>query len=333
MTWVAFWSRQNNHMIQLQQLVPLNYQSEKEKFFQDFSYNPQFVYETEFPESIFLYYGKPEEKLVNIAQNIAKNHVPLYLLRLAMKERQPVLRDAQVESQTRAYLKALQIEERYTITFKPNAISRCSIRSREIIFRQGTDYTTVTLAGVLNHELGTHALRRINDETQPWFGQRKKLGFTNALVTEEGLAILHQQMTQAIPTLYSSAIRYLALQYALTHSFAELWHYLIPFIRNAEKRWLLCFRAKRGLTDTAKPGGFTKDLVYFSGAYHVSQWLVQNKCDLTRLYYGKINYTDVARAEALKPNKKILLPHFYLNNKTEYADKISLISTINGFTP
>lgn len=318
-------------MIQLHQLVPTNLQEEKVKFMADTSYNPQFSYAEPVPQAELGYYGRAERKLRTIAQFIVTTHAPLYLLRLAMKERDVNASDDVIRTETTAYLRQLGLVDRYTIIFKKDAVSRCSITATTITFRSHADYTKQTLLATLNHELGTHALRRSNDETQPWHGKRKKFGLENPMVTEEGLAVLHQQLEQRIPTLYNSAVRYLANDFANDHSFVELWRWLTPYIRNEEKRWAMCFRAKRGMTDTSVKGSYSKDLVYFKGAYQVSQWLAEHDFDLARLYYGKISYDDVNRVEKLEINKNLILPTFFTQNPVEYARKITRIREINSF--
>lgn len=318
-------------MIQLRQLIPTNLAAEKAKFFANRSYSPQFVYPGPVNEAELEYYGKPEKKLVQLAQFILKTHAPLHLLRLTSRERETQLSDDAVQIQTTKYLRMIGLQERFGIHFKPDTVARCSITTDSITFRAGADYTENTLSATLNHELGTHALRRINDETQPWHGQKKKNGLENGLVTEEGLAVLHQQLDQRIPSLYNSAVLYVANDFARSHSFSELWDFLTLFIRNEEKRWTMCFRAKRGFTDTSTKGSYSKDLVYFKGAYEVSEWLAEHNFDLGRLYYGKISYKDVEKIESLKTNKDLVLPPFFTQSKIQYADKITRIREINSF--
>lgn len=318
-------------MIQLRQLVPTNFAEEKTKFLADTAYNPQFSYEEPILAADLTYYGKPEKKLLQLARFIVKAHAPLYMLRVAMKNREEILSDELVRAQTTTYLDSLSITQRYAIHFKAVTAARCSITTNTITFRSNSDYTENTLEATLNHELGTHALRRINDESQPWHGKKNKLGFSNALVTEEGLAILHQQLDQRIPTLYNSAVIYLANEYAQTHSFAELWQWLALYIHGDEKRWTICFRAKRGLTDTSIGGSYSKDLVYLQGAYEVSQWLAENDFDLSKLYWGKISHRDVALAEEAEAHKNIILPPFFTQDPVKYADKITRIREINSF--
>ncbi len=44
-------------------------------------------------------------------------------------------------------------------------------------------YTKFTIEGVMNHEIGTHFLRKFNDRGQKWFKERKKYNLGNYLET------------------------------------------------------------------------------------------------------------------------------------------------------
>lgn len=44
----------------------------------------------------------------------------------------------------------------------------------------------------MNHEIGTHFLRKYNDRTQKWYKDRKKSNVGYFLKTEEGLAAINQ---------------------------------------------------------------------------------------------------------------------------------------------
>eukprot|EP00826_Nyctotherus_ovalis_P014190 TRINITY_DN13928_c0_g1_i8.p1 TRINITY_DN13928_c0_g1~~TRINITY_DN13928_c0_g1_i8.p1 ORF type:complete len:128 (+),score=20.04 TRINITY_DN13928_c0_g1_i8:92-475(+) len=75
------------------------------------------------------------------------------------------------------------------------------------------EYRRDQIEGVLNHEIGTHFIRKYNDQFQPWNGCRKKHKLRKYISTEEGLASLnqllhivlssvsvgHQQKPQALP--------------------------------------------------------------------------------------------------------------------------------------
>jgi hypothetical protein len=53
------------------------------------------------------------------------------------------------------------------------------------------------MAGVLNHEIGTHLVRRLNDNKQIWYNQRSRYGLQPYLATEEGLASINSVLDQA----------------------------------------------------------------------------------------------------------------------------------------
>jgi len=45
-------------------------------------------------------------------------------------------------------------------------------------------YRQNTMEGVLNHEIGTHFVRKHNDRLQKWHKDRKKFGLSPYLMTE-----------------------------------------------------------------------------------------------------------------------------------------------------
>lgn len=319
-------------MIQLRQLIPKNYLEEKSKFFSDTSYNPQFQYDLVFSEPQLTSYGIPEDKLVDLAQIIITIHMPHYLLSLANRENETRLDKKQITLTIEDYLDNYNLRNRYSIEWSDSSIARCSIKKNSITLRTNADFTASTLRGALNHEIGTHALRRINDENQPWHGKKSKYGFKNALLTEEGLASLHQLMEADAPIAFNSAVRYLAVSYALSHSFVELWDFLIPYVRNEEKRWMVCFRAKRGLADTSQSGGYTKDMVYFEGMHTVALWLKNHDFNPASLYLGKISCEDMELATQLKSSLFTpTLPVFYTNDPEDYKAQIQRIIDLNMF--
>ena len=44
----------------------------------------------------------------------------------------------------------------------------------------------------MNHEIGTHFIRKYNEKHQKWFKDRKKFKVSPYLKTEEGLAAINQ---------------------------------------------------------------------------------------------------------------------------------------------
>ena len=47
------------------------------------------------------------------------------------------------------------------------------------------------MLGVLDHEIGTHFLRKYNDNLMPWAKDRKKYDLKPSIATEEGFASLN----------------------------------------------------------------------------------------------------------------------------------------------
>ncbi|MEX0895321.1 MAG: tyrosine/phenylalanine carboxypeptidase domain-containing protein [Patescibacteria group bacterium] len=316
--------------MKLKQLIPTNLQEEKEKFFADFSYNPQFVYENEIDESKLHEYGLPEDTILSIAKEIvSKAYLNRNELDIKMNEG-PVISEKEVTDKFLSFLKLHNLEKRYRVVWSSSFITRAAILQDLIKLKSGSEFRRDGLTGLLYHEIGTHALRRVNYEKQPWFKRKKKYGFSNYLPTEEGLAVLHSLLPLRYKSAYSSALRYQAVEYAQTHSFSELWSYLSRYIDNFDTRWMVTFRQKRGVSDTSKPGGFTKDLVYFKGVVEVFQWLNNHNFNLEALYFGKLSYKDVDKALQLNPGFTPLLPSFYEVNKEEYAENMREVGELNN---
>lgn len=315
----------------LTRMTPQNLAEEKQKFFENPKYNPQFIYEETFTPEILEQHGLPQTQYVTIAQEILdrtyyhRNEHDLFMM-----EGRSLSQD-EVTRKIHTFLKMHKLEQRYEIVWSSSFVSRATIDSSTLKLRLPVDFRKEGLLGMLYHEIGTHALRRINYEQQPWYKKKKKYGFSSYLRTEEGLASLHALLPHTSKSAFISAIRYLAVTQAQKVGFAELWKYLGKYIQDPERRWIVTFRQKRGLTDTSLPGGFTKDLVYFEGIVDVWNWLKKNSFDPTYLYYGKLAMSDVDNARQLNPHFKPALPSFFTIDPAAYASNMSTIGEANGF--
>jgi len=314
----------------LSDLTPVNLEEEKNKFKADHSYNPQFIYSTEVPLKKLRQYGLPEKKYLEVAQEILdRTYFGRNYLDLMMSEGK-VLSEPEINAKTLTFLQMHGLESRFEISWSSSYVSRATIDSDTLKLRTGAEYRFQGLLGLLYHEVGTHALRRINYERQPWYQKRKDFGLNHLyLPTEEGLATLHSLLPKTEKSLYTTAIRYLAVKHSQTHSFAELWQFVERYIQDFETQWMICFRQKRGVTDTSQGGGYTKDLVYFDGAVKVWQWLMKHNFDLPKLYLGKIAFQDAEKAAKISDDYEPILPSFYLINQEKYAQQISEMGKIN----
>ncbi len=316
-------------MTLLQKLTPSNLLEEKEKFLSDNSYNPQFIYPEEVAKEKLYKYGHPKKEYLELAQEILdkaffhRNEADLFML-----EGRELSQD-EVDQKIQSFLEMHDLQRRYDVVWSGSFVSRTSITKNSIKLRLPVDFRQEGLLGMLYHEIGTHALRRINYEEQPWFRKKKKYGFSDYLITEEGLASLHALIPHSYKLAFGQAIRYLAVKHAQNHSFAETWHFLGKYIQDPNRRWVVTFRQKRGLTDTSQAGGYVKDLVYFQGLVEICRWLQKNSFDLPSLYYGKLALEDVEKAKEMNPGFKPKLPSFYLINKEKYAQEVSQVCVEN----
>ncbi|XP_041755214.2 uncharacterized protein KIAA0895-like [Coregonus clupeaformis] len=111
------------------------------------------------------------------------------------------------------------------------------------------------LEGMFRHEIGTHYLRGVNNNLQPWSTSagRKQYGLKPANPTEEGLASLHSVLLRKQPYLWRAALLYYTVYHAARMSFSQLFSHIAQFVQDPAVRWEYCLRAKRGQTDTSQP--------------------------------------------------------------------------------
>lgn len=310
-------------------LTPVNLFEEKKKFFADPSYNPQFIYEESIPDSELVSYGLPKAKYIKLAKKIVresfKDHSEKDLDEAKGKE----LSKEEVEQKIKLFLKMHGLEKRFGVIWSSSFVARTTIDATTIKLRLPVKFREKDLLGMLYHEIGTHGIRRINYEQQPWYKKKKKYGFSSYLKTEEGLAILHALIPLDNKLAYSSALRYLAVAEAQENSFVHTYQYLNQYIKDPDRCWTASFRQKRGLSDTKQPGGFTKDLVYFEGMVDTWLYLKEHDFNLDNIYFGKMAATDVEKAVEINPDFEPLLPSFYVTNKEKYKKNLEEIGQAN----
>lgn len=318
-------------MPKISNLLPINLAQVKQEFFKSPNFNPQFSYSNSFTQSDLLKHGLPNEATFQLAQEIinkayhAKTEAELFA------SEGKLLSQAEVTQRTHAYLSSLGLDKRFQISWSDQYLVRSSATKDEIKFRIPSNFREEGFQGMLYHEIGTHVLRRLNDEMQPWHGQRKKYNLQPYLETEEGLASLHSQLPRSIPYNFIDSLRYLAVYTAQQESFLDVWQALTPYVDDLDRRWMICVRAKRGLTDTSQPGGYTKDMLYLSGSIKVWQWIANNSDKITSLYLGKLSLSDCLKLENKAKIDQLVIPKFMKINQDEYYKKICHIGEINGF--
>ncbi|XP_048648284.1 uncharacterized protein KIAA0895-like homolog isoform X3 [Marmota marmota marmota] len=185
------------------------------------------------------------------------------------------------------------------------------------------------LEGMLRHEIGTHYLRGVNNAQQPWHSTEGRLqyGLRPANPTEEGLASLHSVLFRKQPFLWRAALLYYTIHRAARMSFRQLFQDLARYVQDADVRWEYCVRAKRGQTDTSKPGCFSKDQVYLDGIVRILRH--RQTIDFPLLTsLGKVSYEDVdhLRPHGVLDNTRV--PHF-MQDLERYRQQLEHIMATN----
>ncbi len=284
----------------LQKLTPTNLKEEQEKFFFDPSYNPQFLYEDEIDAAHFTKYGPASDQYLSTSINILDSVVKKWSDGEEYNEdtQGELLSQTEVEEYIQKYLKRNNLQDRISYNFSSAYISRTSVYKNVLQIQTPLSYRENGLESVLDHEIGTHVFRRMNEEKQPWHKHKTRWGFSNYLRTEEGLAVINSQLSLPDKHLFYPAVNYYAACQAEKLSFSDLFADLKKYISNKQKRFTICMKVKRGLSDTSVPGAYTKNQVYLAGTIAVAQWLINNDYAVEKLYVGKIDLADLPKAWA-----------------------------------
>ena len=183
------------------------------------------------------------------------------------------------------------------------------------------------------HEIGTHLVRRSNEEIQPWLRKHTsyKMVKEERLIkaTEEGLAMVHEAMHLPSLLLARPALYYFASARALHISFVDLFVELKEWVSDALQRFEICALVKRGMEDTHQPGGNGEVQVYFEGAVKILEQV--DTIDPALLFCGRITLDDMelSRVKRVVRREGILLPGF-ARNIYQYRKALRRISLANG---
>ena len=301
--------------------IPLNLIEERAKFFADYNYNPQFKYTRSFTQEELQQWGTPLPAFCDQAEQMVKMHRPLL-------PTDPIVTVEDVERIIAEYNDTLQFNPPLSVEFSERAPSRCRLVKNTLIFHLPLTYTNRTFGDLMRHEIETHYLRKLNQQKQSWADfQPVDNSFRR---TEEGLANLHTHLLREQKLILKTYRTYHAVCLAQTQSFSKVFQALLELGVSPGTAFLLTFRTKRGLEDTALPGGLTKDLCYFEGSVQVWQWLMQPDNDPKDLYLGRIGLEHI---DQLKPSASKAGLHYpsFFKDLPAYLEAISDIGRINHF--
>lgn len=323
----------------LAHLKPINLREEHNKFLVDPNYNPQFEYKPlafdpnnlyarlkriEFPDSAIgiLWRKKADEIKRKIAllesrgtDSFTPKSIHLYgtpdidVVKEALKEIESMPEKFPDTAKLLTSKEAKKIFEEaiedfglkgWSVKIKKDMVSDVIAgKENSIMILEDATFSEERLKGTITHEIETHVFTAMNGSLQPYkIFQR---GLADYLMTEEGLAVYNQEQTESNETekKYWPASSVLGIYRGMHGSFADIYAELIKYGFSIKRAWKVALKAKRGLSDTSKPGAFTKDYVYFKGHKMILDFIDKGG-DLRDLYYGKSNLNDLDLVKKVK---------------------------------
>ncbi|XP_066569977.1 microtubule-associated tyrosine carboxypeptidase [Amia ocellicauda] len=316
-------------------LRPINIDRERDTFFRsDFQYDPQFEYTEPQPTSVLEKYcegsGQFLSQAVRIMQCVLRKYGSYESFEVATGG--SILPKSRVWASVRKYLQKERCVGEVVVRLSEELLSQAvmmveSCRPTLTINLAGARQHW--LEGMLRHEIGTHYIRGVNNGRQPWHSAagRKQFGLKPANPTEEGLASLHSVLFRKNPFLWRAALLYFTVYHAGHMSFSQLFHSIGQFVQDPAVRWEYCVRAKRGQTDTSRPGCFSKDQVYLDGVLRILRH--RRNIDFKMLAsLGKVSYEDVEHLRKFAVLERTRIPHF-MEDQERYLQQLDHIITIN----
>ncbi|XP_035039619.1 uncharacterized protein KIAA0895 [Hippoglossus stenolepis] len=319
-------------------IKPSNVEKEKVKFFKsDFNYNPQFEYSNPISPLVLARHNNSSDCFLTQAVHIME----LALQRYGSYEKFEQVTGGNLLTKSRIWHNVKKYMEKegcvgeIVVQVTEDLLSRASmtvVNSRPTLTINISTAREHWLEGMLRHEIGTHYFRGINNCHQPWSSSvgRKKHNLKPLNPTEEGLASIHSVLFRKDPTLWRAALLYYTVYQASHMSFSQLFHNLGRFVQDPNTRWDYCVRAKRGQTDTAQPGCFSKDQVYLDGILKILRY--RDKINFPLLMaLGKVSFEDLDRLKAVAQMENVRIPHF-MQDQARYAEQLTKIMMVNQLT-
>ncbi len=158
------------------------------------------------------------------------------------------------------------------------------------------------------HEIGTHVLRGVNGFNTGIYPLGKP-NLEEYLLVEEGLAMYNEEKFGVLTdkSLIKRAVYVWLIYIGRDMTFRQAFDAVSGFLTK-ENAFDAVYRVKRGLTDTNKPGIFSKDLCYFRGFRYVRRMLKKYPYWYELLYAGKISFKQISWVEdGLIPKPKLIM--------------------------
>ena len=320
-------------------LRPTNLEEEKKKFLENFSYNPQFIYpELKFnPNELKqrleaieatdtplgqIFEEKKEELLKKISliesidgESFTEKSIDLFGApdSTSMSECENLLVEAgKFASGEKENINAEKARVAFEKVFKKYGLNSWKVKIKDemvtdciagknnrLFVRKGATFTEERIKNLIIHEIETHILTAENGKNQPY--EIFNRGLADYLITQEGLATYNvtKQLNATIQKSYKSLALIIATDVAMHGSFVETFEKVLSYGIPIEHALRVALKVKRGLSDTSKPGAFTKDIIYYKGFKEICEF-IENGGKIKDLYIGKLNLKDLGTVKKME---------------------------------
>lgn len=193
---------------------------------------------------------------------------------------------------------------------------RVEAHKKQIYLGKKFNWDFCNFDGMLAHEIDGHVIRAINASKQSNVLLQKPLPFY--IKTEEGLASFLGDYCSSTAQINRKhhALKYLAGHFAQTHSFKEVFHFLVEAGFTKDLAFQRAFRLKRGISDTSRPGVYAREAMYYEGMLEIKNYLDTNG-SVEKLYSAKVGLQDL---EYIETSKDVIIP----KRMKEYLDRRAL---------
>jgi len=211
-------------------------------------------------------------------------------------EEKPVVEDKTLEASSvverfKMELKRLGMSGWSVVIGAGVARARVEASRKRVVIKGSEWFAESEIRRLVAHEIWGHALRGESGSRQP----ARVLGtqYLGGGATDEGIALHLEMAAGAWRGPMRAARHVVAVSAARGASFSGVYKAIRKYARTDKEAFRQVARVKRGLGDTSKPGGWTKDVIYFRGLVEMQRYFSQaSYFDVECLYAGKFPLAD-----------------------------------------
>ena len=243
--------------------------------------------EEQFTETSIQLFGKPEKIEVEYCKNLIQEMKIDYL-----KEEDKIYNSQEAADKFEKAFAKYNLKN-WKVKIKEEMVADCVAgKNNRLFVRKDAKFSHEGIESLIVHEIETHIITAENGKLQPYDIFNR--GLANYLITQEGLAVYNVEKQRHIPfeKNYKAPAHVIAINKAIKASFVEIFEELMSLGVPQEQAFRSALKAKRGFSDTSKPGAFTKDYIYFRG-YNQIKKFVEDGGKLKDLYIGKLNVNNL----------------------------------------